>query len=187
MIRAVSLIIIVVSGSQNALFAAQASLEQQCYPEAVYLVRHAEKQQISGERDPELTAQGKVRATSLSKIMRLVDLDKIFSSQFKRTQQTVAPTAKQKSLNIQIRDARASKELAKEILENCNKTVLVSGHSNTVPELLKQLGIIFKVEVQGQSLRYEPVIYLNDKEDYGTLFRVNFSHDGEVELNLSVF
>ena len=30
----------------------------QCYPQAVYLFRHAEKQKIKGEKNPELTKEG---------------------------------------------------------------------------------------------------------------------------------
>lgn len=158
-----------------------------CLPDTVYLVRHTEKQKIPGERDPDLSKKGVERAKSLAQALKDTTVNKVFASQYKRTQQTVAPTSKIKKLEVIVRDAKAVKDLSDEIMSSCNETILVAGHSNTVPQLLKSLGLKFEVTVAGKNLRFEPVIYLNDKEDYGSLFKVTFSKDGSPELELSAF
>ncbi len=168
--------------SANQIFADDA-----CYPDAVYLVRHAEKMLTPGERDPVLTKQGQKRAQSLARILKNIKLDSIYSSQFKRTQQTVEPTASSQSLNIEIRNATATNELAEEVLDSCGERILISGHSNTIPALMNALGLKFEAKIQGKTLRYEPVIYLNEKHDYGTLFKVTFKSNGDRVLDLSVF
>ena len=166
---------------------AEVQAEQQCYPNAVYLVRHAEKVLTPGKKNPELTKQGHKRAHSLATLLKDVKLNTIYSSQFKRTQQTVQPTAKSQSLSLEIRDARSVKTLTEDVLDACDENILISGHSNTVPALLKALGLEITGSIQGKKLRFEPVIYLNEKQDYGTLFKVTFKEDGTRALDLSVF
>lgn len=56
------------------------------------LVRHAEKVK-DGSNDPILTPEGKVRANELMYILKHVELSAIYSTPYKRTQQTVLPTA----------------------------------------------------------------------------------------------
>ncbi len=158
-----------------------------CLPDAIFLVRHAEKQKISGERDPDLSKKGVERAKSLAQVLKDTTVNKVFASQYKRTQQTVEPVAKIKKIEVIVRDAKAVKELSDEILSSCNQTILVAGHSNTIPQLLKSLGLKFEVTVAGKNLRFEPVIYLNDKDDYGSLFKITFSENNTRKLELSAF
>jgi len=166
---------------------AETKAELQCYPSVVYLVRHAEKMLTPGEQDPELTLEGHKRAESLASLLKDVKLNTIYSSQFKRTQQTVQPSAKSHSLEVEIRDARSIDTLSEDVLDACNESILIAGHSNTVPLLLKALGLEITVNVQGKKMRFEPVIYLNDKKDYGTLFKVTFKQNGSRVLDLTVF
>jgi phosphohistidine phosphatase SixA len=165
----------------------QLKAQQLCYPNAVFLVRHAEKMLTPGDRDPELTEQGHKRAQSLAKLLKDIKLNTIYSSQFKRTQQTVAAIAKAQSLKVEIRNAKEILALSEDVLDGCDENILISGHSNTVPALLKALGLEFRVSIQGKQLRFEPDIYLNDKDDYGTLFKVTFKQDGTRVLELAVF
>ena len=44
----------------------------QCYPDVIYLFRHAEKQKIKGEKNPELTKDGFYRAEALADSLRLI-------------------------------------------------------------------------------------------------------------------
>ena len=43
-----------------------------CYPNAVYLFRHAEKQIIKGEKNPELTKKGFSRAAALADSLKSI-------------------------------------------------------------------------------------------------------------------
>ena len=77
----------------------------QCYPQAVYLFRHAEKQKIKGEKNPELTKEGFIRAEALAESLSSIQNGIIFSSEYKRTQQTINPLAKKWNSNIIIHTA----------------------------------------------------------------------------------
>lgn len=105
----------------------------------VFLVRHAEKQ--AGSEDPGLTEDGQVRAQQLASALRSIKLSACFASQFKRTQQTAAPSAKVMEIEVTERKAGKEEALAEEIRKDfVGKAVLFVGHSNTVPKLMKHLG-----------------------------------------------
>ena len=64
----------------------------------------------------------------------------IYATQFKRTQETVKPLADNLGLRVNIVDAKQSEELLKQILTNHRgETIFVSGHNNTVPEIVGAL------------------------------------------------
>ena len=58
----------------------------------VFIVRHAEKASTGG-KDPDLSVQGQKRADALAHILKDSQITSIFVTEFKRTQETAAPTA----------------------------------------------------------------------------------------------
>ena len=65
----------------------------------------------------------------------------LFGTQYMRTSQTLEPIAERLDLEILVHEARDSDGLARRILtEHSGRVVLVSGHSNTVPEIVAALG-----------------------------------------------
>jgi len=105
----------------------------------VYLVRHAEKAKEGG-RDPVLTQEGMDRADRLQVILKDVGIDKVYSTEYQRTQLTAAPTAKisnQKVLSYNPRDLKGFAESLKK--EQLGQEILVVGHSNTTPTLVNEL------------------------------------------------
>ncbi|HRK55295.1 MAG TPA: phosphoglycerate mutase family protein [Cyclobacteriaceae bacterium] len=96
------------------------------------LVRHAEKAD-DGTKDPPLTPDGKIRADELAKVLKETNLDAIYSTAFKRTQETVAPTANSKSLSVLAYEAMKGDEMDRILKTHKGGTVLISGHSNTTP------------------------------------------------------
>jgi predicted enzyme related to lactoylglutathione lyase/phosphohistidine phosphatase SixA len=124
----------------------------------IYLVRHAEKQLDSG-KDPELTARGKYRAANLAKFFNHIPLDAVYSTDTIRTRSTAASVVKSQSMELQIYDAR-SIDHAQFAKDNSGKTVLVIGHSNTIPAFVNAL--------IGQK-QYEDL----DESEYDDLFVVN--------------
>src|SRR5213593_3091142 len=58
----------------------------------VVIVRHAEKA-VSDGGDPDLSPAGRARAEELARILKDSGITAIFTSEFKRTQETAAPTA----------------------------------------------------------------------------------------------
>jgi len=99
-----------------------------------YLIRHAEKDRTTLNKDPELTKKGLERAYNWAKIFENIDFDMISSTNYKRTQQTALPTASEKNLAIQKYDpSNLYDQDFKE--KTTGKTVLVVGHSNTTLNL----------------------------------------------------
>ncbi len=102
------------------------------------LVRHAEKVK-DGSNDPILTPDGEARANELMYILKHVELNAIYSTPYKRTQQTVLPTARDKNLEIQNYKPGDRDFLKKVLNSHSGKTVLIVGHSNTIPMLANEL------------------------------------------------
>lgn len=117
-----------------ALLAPGAALAE---PTIIYVVRHAEK--AAQGKDPELTPQGLERARNLATILSKARIGSIFSSDTLRTRQTAQPLAQLGALKVQLYDARAPKTLVEKV-KALDGAVLVVGHSNTVPELVRLFG-----------------------------------------------
>ena len=101
---------------------------------SVYLIRHAEKVRTNiNEKDPLLNKRGLLRAEKWSEIFENIDIDKILSTNTKRTISTVIPTSEEKKLKI---DLYKPEDLNYDsfLRENKGKKVLIVGHSNTIPE-----------------------------------------------------
>jgi 2,3-bisphosphoglycerate-dependent phosphoglycerate mutase len=105
----------------------------------IILVRHAEKADQTSQ-DPELSAEGKQRAERLAKIIKKYKPGAIYSTDFKRTHDTVAPVAARRKLKIEVYDSKKPAELIDTIIKSKTKRSLVVGHSNTVPGLANLLG-----------------------------------------------
>ena len=119
-----------------------------CYPKAVYLFRHAEKQVIKGEDNPELTKAGFVRSNALAEAMTDISAGLIYSSEYARTQQTAAPLAKQWSTDINIKTAKDPEAQVDIALANCNQHVIIVGHSNTIPNLILLFGVVEEITIE---------------------------------------
>lgn len=111
----------------------------------VFIVRHAEKASAGG-KDPELSIEGQKRAEALANILKDSQITSVFVTEFKRTQETAAPTAKAVHVTPTVIAANQIGVLA-EKLRTLNGNALVVGHGNTIPDLLKALGIAAPVTI----------------------------------------
>ena len=105
----------------------------------IYLLRHAEKiRSDKSEKDPLLNKTGLLRAQKWSEIFEKIEIDKILSTNTKRTISTVIPTSTDKKIKIEIYlpDEIDYKSFLK---ENKGRKVLIVGHSNTIPETTNKL------------------------------------------------
>lgn len=104
------------------------------------IVRHAEKAG-DGSQDPPLTAQGAARAQRLADSLRGRPLQAVYATAFARTQRTAAPTADAHGLPVITYDAKqpAADFATRLRREHGAGTVLVVGHSNTVPDIAAAL------------------------------------------------
>lgn len=111
----------------------------------IFIVRHAEKASSDG-KDPDLSAEGQKRADALARILKDSQITSVFVTEFKRTQETAAPTAKAAHVNPTVVSGKDTGGLV-EKLRTLNGNALVVGHGDTIPNLLEALGIATPVTI----------------------------------------
>lgn len=134
------------------------------------VVRHAEKA-TDDARDPSLSQAGHARAQRLARLLQDTPLDAAYATGFRRTQQTAQPAADAHSLSPTLYDAQlpATTLAAQLRAAHTRGTVLVVGHSNTVPDIVSALS--------GQ-----PVAPIAD-DQYGNLYWIIPGPDGKPTLD----
>jgi broad specificity phosphatase PhoE len=103
----------------------------------IILIRHAEKK--ATQSDPPLSPAGEKRAASLPVQFKDYKPDLFYSTDTKRTKQTVTGWARSLGKQITVYNAAGQKELAQQLLQMQDKTIVVVGHSNTIPQLANLL------------------------------------------------
>jgi phosphohistidine phosphatase SixA len=106
------------------------------------LVRHAEK--LDTSKDSAISAAGEARAQALVARLHDANISAIYATDLKRTQQTVKPLADALHLEIKVHEAKDTPGLVA-LLKKEQGTVLVAGHSNSLPEIAQAFGC--KIEV----------------------------------------
>ncbi|HYI65018.1 MAG TPA: phosphoglycerate mutase family protein [Allosphingosinicella sp.] len=124
-------------------------------PPATYVMRHLNTP--AGERDPDLTAEGRRAATILASWFGEARPRAIFVSHFKRSGQTAAPLAARLGLTPIVYDPADTPGLIARVRATPGP-VLIVGHSNTVPDIVEHLG----------GTRPAPLVH----EDFGDIWRV---------------
>lgn len=104
-----------------------------------YLIRHAEKVRTNkSERDPKLNEKGILRALNWKEYFLDKDITKIYSTNYKRTLETVKPFQEAIGLAT-ILYSPSSIDYKDFISSNKGEIVLVVGHSNTIPNFVNEL------------------------------------------------
>jgi 2,3-bisphosphoglycerate-dependent phosphoglycerate mutase len=135
----------------------------------VILVRHAEKKIEPDNPDPDLTPAGLERAQLIAREFSTANINAIYATQYKRTQQTVNPLSDRIGVPIKQLNSNQTNELIKEILTNHRgQTIFVSGHNNTIPAIV--------TELSGESF---PVI---PESEYDNLFIVTIYRFGKAKV-----
>lgn len=127
------LIIVCITFSSIATFAQEEMLSEIT---TYYFLRHAEKDRSNAsEKDASLTNDGHKRAQDWSIILQHIPFDVVYSTDFKRTKETGQPTAANNRLEIDTYHVGSSYDEAFKKATK-GKTVLVVGHSNTIPDFV---------------------------------------------------
>ncbi len=112
-------------------------------PSLVVLVRHAEKASAT-DPDPSLSEAGQLRAQALVAALAHAVPNAIVVTSRKRTAETAAPVAAKWGVTPQVvsLDGAAAAHIAAvaDAVRKQRGVVLVVGHSNTVPAIVKALG-----------------------------------------------
>lgn len=118
--------------------------------DAVYLIRHAEKQ-LSGA-DPALTSEGQKRASDWAEMLQHIGLDAIITSDAMRTKETgaiIADVLGVPSIAVPRDDVAGLVDTLE--FDHETDTVLVVAHAETIPRILQTLGVLEDVTIgQGE-------------------------------------
>jgi phosphohistidine phosphatase SixA len=104
----------------------------------IILVRHAERVQSAMNDDAPLTDAGRARAERLATLLAKADVKAIFVTRFRRTQETAKPVAA--ALGLTPIEESDTDQLIAKLRAHGTETVLVVGHSDTVPDVIKAFG-----------------------------------------------
>jgi len=116
----------------------RAAAQAPAAPVTVFVVRHAEKGPENP--DPSLTPEGRKRAEALARVLGDSKISATFASEFKRTQETVAPLAAAGGFTTVVIPATAMDSLVRRIraLPPGSRAVVAS-HSNLVHVIVEKL------------------------------------------------
>jgi phosphohistidine phosphatase SixA len=145
-----------------AMLAACATTPAAPPPPNIYVVRHLNTP--AGERDPDLLPEGQRAAQLLAGWFGRERVQAIYVSDFRRTRQTAAPLAARLGLVPIVYDPADTPGLIARVRAGPLPALIV-GHSNTVPDIVAQLG----------GTRPGPLVH----EDFGDIWRV--AADGATE------
>jgi broad specificity phosphatase PhoE len=105
----------------------------------VIVLRHAEKADAPAD-DPALTPQGVARAERLASLLGSSSIRAVYASEMRRTQDTARPLAASLGLPVSVRAGGDIQGLIDDIgHRHVGRTVVVVGHSNTVPQIVERL------------------------------------------------
>ena len=106
--------------------------------DVIFLVRHADR--ASSDPDSLLSKAGEARAQCLANVLKDANLKAVFTTEFKRTQQTAIPAAAEFHIQPKIIPRAYVEELVKELKAANSLPILVVAHSETLPPIVEQLG-----------------------------------------------
>jgi phosphohistidine phosphatase SixA len=163
----------------TAMFCQPVVAQDEFKPITVFLIRHAERED-EPRPDPPLSKLGAARAEALARLLSTAGVKAIFTSQYARTKQTAEPLATKLGLTVtpftlktnpanprQIAE-ESTAEVTNKILEHAGQSVLVIGHSNSIPDVIKMLG--------------GDVVPTIDEKKFDDLFIVNVYAKGKAKV-----
>lgn len=125
-------------GSRQGAAAEEAPLA----PRTLIVVRHAEKAVDSDDpKNPGLDERGIERAAALARLLANAGVTHLWATEYRRTQESLAPLGHAAEVEVTIREARDVEGTARHLSTlPAASVVVVAGHSNTVPALVRALG-----------------------------------------------
>lgn len=135
---------------------------------SVFIVRHAERADAKDDASL-LSRRGKKRARLLRSVLAGVPLKAVYATEYKRTQQTGEPAADSKGLKVTVTDSEKAVELAALLkAKPAEEDTLVVGHTDTIPDILKGLGV--EAEVKIPAGEYDNLFIVTPRKDAAPLF-----------------
>lgn len=134
-----------------------------------YFIRHAEKER-NGSRDPHLTSEGKRQAEKWREILSPLNIDLVYCTPLRRTQETAQPLLDKLHFDFHLYDSTDlfNERFQKETKE---KTTLVVGHQDTTPLFVNRI-------LKKRKYAYIP------NHHHGNLYRVKIHQKGAISARL---
>ena len=104
----------------------------------IFLIRHAEKIN-DGTKDPALSKKGELRAIKWGSVLKSEYIDRIYSTNYKRTQSTAQAIAEANNISLIHSYNPSGFDFDKFLSDVKGKTVVIVGHSNTTPSFVNKL------------------------------------------------
>ena len=148
--------------------------------QVIFLVRHAERADAPAgpppagmlANDPPLSTAGHERAKKLAALLASAEVKHIFTTEYLRTRQTAAPLAEATKIKAVMSASRDPDPLIQQV-RKVTGHVLIVGHSNTVPDLMKRLGV--KVPVSIADTEYDNLfVVVRPSSGEPTLIRLRY-------------
>lgn len=140
----------------------------------IYLVRHAEK--LTGD-DPLLTTEGNKRAGDLMRALNDKKIVRIYVTEYRRTQHTGDSLSIQLGIDtVHYLSDTSCIDLLNKIKANrdLNRTILIIGHSNTLPTIIKKLGLLDYSAEDIPSNEFDNLFLMKFKKGRPTLTKMKF-------------
>lgn len=147
-------------------FTSMASAQQ-----AVILVRHAELQgaAMAPAKELPLSEAGEARAKRLSSILKDAGVGAIYVTDFVRTNKIAEPLSREINRELTVLPKGDPQELVERLRKNhSGQTVLLVGHTDTLPGLLKALGHPVDIKIEPQD--YSNIFVVIPKSDGAPTF-----------------
>jgi broad specificity phosphatase PhoE len=114
----------------------------------IFVVRHAERAGATDSDaskrmmadDPPLTPAGQARAARLAAMLASAGITQIYTTEFQRTRQTAAPLAAALKIAPVMAPAKDPAPLVAQLMKGKGNALVVA-HANTLPDLLRRLGV----------------------------------------------
>jgi len=135
-------------------------------------VRHAEKS-TAPANDPHLTKDGKQRAETLKDLLKIKNINSIFSTQTNRTEETAKPLSMLLNIPVQYYGNDTLPEFLQTVAA-LKKNTLIVGHSNTTVTMIS-------------SLRFRQTITYINEDDYDNLFIIKVKNGKAVKLTETTY
>lgn len=139
----------------------------------VIVVRHAEK--VDDSADPLLSEAGNARAQALADALEHAGVTAIITTQYERTRRTGGPLGERIGVTPVVVAASGRnhvQDVAAKVRELAPGTIVVVGHSNTVPAIVRALG---GPDVgQLADSEYDDMFVLTLSEDGARLIRARY-------------
>jgi phosphohistidine phosphatase SixA len=108
----------------------------------VIVFRHADKETPTegDDSDPDISIDGQKRAVRLARLLKTYKPERLFSTNYARTIQTVTPLSRIENLDIEFYEPGKMNALVEQILASENKRkIAVVGHNSTAFQLVNLL------------------------------------------------